>query len=261
MNEAGQIMTELYAKTFKVKDVDSGLRRTMYSLLELYYDCTDWNRFNKDLDAKDAVIILFDRTMNRLRGFSTLKTAEVAREDGTLCRAVYSGDTVVEKAYWGQKVLGVAFLKYLWLQKLQRPFQPLYWFLISKGYKTYLLMANNFETHYPRYECATPKAMKRLLNDVGNHFFPENYDEETGLIQFDSSLGQLKEGIAEVGDLKQVTHPRIKYFVDTNPKWREGVELACIAEMTFFMPVQYSLKKAWTQRIRPLLPARLHAGS
>ena len=60
------------------------------------------------------MIVLFDRTMHRLRGFSTLKNAEVNREDGTRCRAVYSGDTVVEKAYWGQKVLGVAFLKYLW---------------------------------------------------------------------------------------------------------------------------------------------------
>ena len=103
-------MSELYSKTFDVKDVDPSMRRTMYSLLELYYDCTDWERFNKDLDAKDAVIVLFDRTMHRLRGFSTLKNAEVNREDGTRCRAVYSGDTVVEKAYWGQKVLGVHFL-------------------------------------------------------------------------------------------------------------------------------------------------------
>ena len=253
-------MPELYAKTMSVSQLDTSLRRTMYSLLELYYDCTDWQRFNADLDAKDAVIVLFDKSMHRLRGFSTLKTAKIERADGTICSAVYSGDTVVEKAYWGQKVLGVAFLRYLWLQKARRPFQPLYWFLISKGYKTYLLMANNFETHYPRFEHDTPKAMKRLLDDIGTHFFPSHYCAESGLIQFESSLGQLKEGIAEVGDLKTVTHPRIKFFDDVNPKWREGVELACIAEMTFSMPLRYGLKKAWEQRIRPLLPARLHAG-
>ena len=254
-------MSELYAKTFDVQNVDPSMRRTMYSLLELYYDCTDWKRFNKDLDAKDAVIVLFDRTMHRLRGFSTLKNAEVNREDGTRCRAVYSGDTVVEQAYWGQKVLGVAFLKYLWVQKLKRPFQPLYWFLISKGYKTYLLMANNFETHFPRYECETPATMKGLMDDFGRHFFPNSYNAESGLIEFDASLGQLKEGIAEVGDLKALTHPRIKFFADKNPEWRSGVELACIAEMTFLMPLQYGLKKAWIHRIRPLLPARLYAGS
>jgi hypothetical protein len=254
-------VAELYARTLKACDVDADLRRTMYSLLELYYDCTDWKRFNEDLDAKDAVIVLFDRSMHRLRGFSTLKTAEVARADGTLCRAVYSGDTVVEKAYWGQKVLGVAFLKYLWLQKAKRPFQPLYWFLISKGYKTYLLMANNFETHYPRYEKETPEGMKRLLDDIGSHFFPDHYQADLGLIEFESSLGQLKEGIAEVGDLKAVTHPRIRFFDKVNPKWREGVELACIAEMTFMMPLRYGLKKAWEQRIRPLLPSRLPASS
>ena len=104
-------------------------------------------------------------------------------------------------------MLGVAFLKYLWLQKFKRPFQPLYWFLISKGYKTYLLMANNFETHFPRYERETPAAMKGLIDDFGTHFFPESYNAESGLIEFDASLGQLKDGIAGVGDLKVLTHP------------------------------------------------------
>ena len=47
--------------------------------------------------------------------------------------------------------------------------------------------------------------------------------------------GQLKEGIAEVGT-GALTHPRIKFFADKNPDWRSGVELACIAEMTFLMP-------------------------
>ena len=55
--KVGGGMSELYAKTFDVKKVDPSMRRTMYSLLELYYDCTDWGRFNKDLDAKDAVIV------------------------------------------------------------------------------------------------------------------------------------------------------------------------------------------------------------
>ena len=40
----------------------------------------------------------------------------------------------------------------------------------------------------------------------------------------------------KVGDLKALTHPRIKFFADKNPDWRSGVELACIAEMTFLMP-------------------------
>ena len=85
--------------------------------------------------------------------------------------------------------------------------------------------------------------MKGLMDDFGRHFFPNSYNADSGLIEFDASLGQLKEGIAEVGDLKALTHPRIKFFADKNPDWRSGVELACIAEMTFLMPLQYGLKK------------------
>ena len=58
--------------------------------------------------------------MHRPAAFD-LKNAEVNREDGTRCRAVYR-DTVVEKAYWGQKVLGG--ISTFWGQKPKRPFQP-----------------------------------------------------------------------------------------------------------------------------------------
>lgn len=46
--------------------------------------------------------------------------------------------------FWGRRSLGVAFLIYMFKKKLARPSVPLHCFLISRGYKTYLLMANNF---------------------------------------------------------------------------------------------------------------------
>ena len=34
---------------------------------------------------------------------------------------VFSGDTVVDRAFWGQRVLGKAFLRYLFIQKGNDP--------------------------------------------------------------------------------------------------------------------------------------------
>ena len=236
-------MSELYTKVVAAQSIGADLELDMYQLLSAHYACTDFHRFCEDLRAKDSVILIFDRALNRLRGFSTIKSVTVTREDGVACRAIYSGDTIIEPAYWGNTALQNAFLKYLLVEKMKRPFQPLYWFLISKGYKTYLLMANNFSTHYPRHEAETPANAQSLMNAYGEAFFGNAYSPETGLIVFDESLGQLRDGVAEITDNER-KFPRIAFFESCNPQWREGAELACLAELTLDVPFKYVAKLA-----------------
>ncbi len=243
-------MPKLYAKTVAVQTVTEGQRETMYRLMGQYYDCMDYGRFVKDLDGKDDVILLLDGKTHSIKGFSTLKSMEVS-DGGSKAYGIFSGDTVVDRAYWGQKVLGVAFLKYLFMKKTQRPFSPLYWLLISKGYKTYLLMANNFSNHYPRFEEQTPKHEQSLIDGFANMLFGQSYHQDRGVVEFEQSLGQLRPGIADVPSSAAFKNPRIAYFAQQNPDWMNGTELVCIAEMTFGMPLYYVLKRWWKLALRP----------
>ena len=135
----------------------------MFALMRLYYEAVTEEQFLHDLMQKDAVIILREKDSRCLQGFSTLVRLAV-KQDGRTLRGIFSGDTVIEKKYWGQRVLGQAFLRYLLREKLRHPFAPLYWLLISKGYKTYLLMANNFGEHFPRYEMSIPPDKKATVD-------------------------------------------------------------------------------------------------
>jgi hypothetical protein len=103
----------------------------MYEVLNKYYE-----------SEKDAVILMRDSVENRIQGFSTILDVRMKIGGKTVVGA-FSGDTIIERSYWGQGILGKAFLSYMLKQKLKNPFRTFYWFLISKGYKTYLLMANN----------------------------------------------------------------------------------------------------------------------
>ena len=174
-------MKAMFARTVAVSKIDSASRKTMYGLMQQYYECMEWDRFNKDLDDKDDVILLLDKETSSIKGFSTLKNIEVT-VSGRKAFGVFSGDTVVDRAFWGQRVLGKAFLRYLFIQKAKRPLTPFYWILISKGYKTYLLLANNFNEHYPRYESATPKSAKSLMDQFATSLFGDAYNADTGLI-------------------------------------------------------------------------------
>jgi hypothetical protein len=236
-------MRRLKARTLRLDRVTPEMRDRMFTIFERYYASVTREQFDQDLATKEAVILLLDARSEEIQGFSTLRTIEARGPAGKNCRAIFSGDTVVDEAYWGQKVLGVAFLRYMWQQKARYPREPLYWFLISKGYKTYLLMANNFKVHYPRYEVSTPPEMQALLDCFAERLFGTAYQRERGLIQFSQEMGRLKVGVAELSAAELESHPRIRFFAERTPGWREGVELACIAEMTFWMPVQYAWKR------------------
>ncbi|MEO0605514.1 MAG: hypothetical protein AAF211_29050, partial [Myxococcota bacterium] len=221
----------------------------MFVVFDAYYDDVTRERFDADLANKHDVIVLRDEA-GAIRGFSTLAKLTV-QIDGHTHHAVFSGDTVVDEAFWGTRVLGRIFLAYMFRQRLRHPFARLWWFLISKGYKTYLLMANNFPEHWPRHERPIPDARRQLLDSLANELFPAYYDAPSGLIRFPAHHGRLRKGMAATDRQLLADNPRVRFFETRNPDWAEGVELACIASMSWTMPLRYALKAALRLPLRP----------
>lgn len=252
-------MAKLKSLTIPVEALLDEHKERMFEIFQKYYANTSYETFLKDLSDKDIVFLLLDQKDQQIQGFSTLKNLKVSFEN-KIYHASFSGDTIIEKAYWGQGALGVAFLKYLLLQKLKNPFRPYYWFLISKGYKTYLLMANNFPVHYPRFEKETPRKEQDLIHSLGEVLYGSSYKKNLGLIRFDDSTQKdaLKGDVAPI-TVDLLKNDRISYFVKKNPDWIKGDELACLAEMTLMMPIRYQMKimtkglRASWQKLSPLL--------
>ena len=238
---AVRLPARLNARVEKPKHISSRDLDSMYLLMREYYCGVTENQFLTDLMEKTDVVILRDGE-GEIRGFSTLLVLDIASSYGKV-RTVFSGDTVVAKEFWGQKELGVAFLKHLFLLKLKNPLRPLYWMLISKGYKTYLLMANNFSAHYPRFERGTPAPVQKIMDDFYSRKFGRAYSSARGLVQPLSESSRLRGGVAAVTDELILKHPRVAFFARRNPRWADGVELACTAEMRLTMPITYFFKK------------------
>src|SRR5882762_5089180 len=171
-------------------------RRTLYELLERHYEHVSWTQFEADLAEKDAVIVL--RDANGLPcGFSTQKVMHVT-VDGLPVRAIFSGDTIIDPGHWGEQELGRAWCRYVGQVRAADPEIPLYWFLISKGYRTYLYLPLFFKSFYPNCEAPTPAFEQRLLDSLSATKFPNHYRRDSGLIEFPQSHGQLKPHLAEI---------------------------------------------------------------
>jgi hypothetical protein len=236
---------KLYAETLAIESLNENQVEAMFQIFSKYYNNTDKEQFLKDLYDKSRVFLLLDKATNTIQGFSTIKNIDV-EFNSKVVRGVFSGDTIIEKEYWGQGTLGVAFLKHLFWEKLKKPFDPLYWFLISKGYKTYLLMANNFSNHYPRFEKATPEMEQHLIDSFSSSLYGHYYDKEAGVISYSkvevSTKDCLREEVSPITDELINSNKRIRFFAKMNPSWQQGDELSCVAKMTFSMPILYQIK-------------------
>ena len=198
-----------------------------YALFASVYDGTNRARFVADLSDKNWVVLLRDRDDGALRGFSTILLRDITTPRGP-ARLFFSGDTVVSPLYWGDKALQLAIARLLLSLKLRQPSRPMYWFLISKGYRTYLILANTFPRSIPRASTDEDPELRAILDGVASARFPDAYDARTGIIRNDGAHEYVRSGVAPVSE-RALQNSHVRFFVDRNPHHAAGDELACLA--------------------------------
>lgn len=232
----------LRARILPVPELDAAARAQMWSLFSRYYSDAPEDAFHRDLDAKQHVIVLRG-VGGAVAGFSTLETW-VQEVEGRRVAIIYSGDTIVDERYWGQTVLQRAFFRYIVRGKVLHPFLPVYWFLISKGYKTYLLLTRNFPVHWPRHDRPTPPFETALLDALGRRKFAARWDADKGTLRHDEGTGKLKPQVAPIDAELLAKNPDARFFVERNPGHNEGDELCCLGLIDPAMWLSYVAKLA-----------------
>ncbi|MEM8594432.1 MAG: hypothetical protein AAGF06_06415 [Pseudomonadota bacterium] len=149
-------------------------------------------------------------------GFSTLNIYKFNSDNGKSRLGLFSGDTIVEKEYWGKSfALQASFVKYCLKFLIKNPFAEKYWLLISKGYKMYMLLAKKFVDYYPHPH--RNEQMKPMIKDYCETLFPGYYNESQGILYFGDNYQSLKGGVAEIDDGLKSANSRISFFDEKNP--------------------------------------------
>lgn len=233
----------LVAKVVSIDSLTPSDEKAMFSVFEKYYANINFASFTTDLHKKDDVILLLDRADKTIKGFSTIMNYTFKDEvSGKEVRGVFSGDTILDEEYWGGTTLQTAFALYMCKKKLQRPFSPYYWFLICKGYKTYLLLVKNVPDHYPRFSKETPLKVKKIMDAFASSLYPESYDAGKGLIDFKSEHDCLKNGVAPITKEMMEETPAIGFFAKANPTWNRGTELVCLGNYQLRVPIHVLIR-------------------
>lgn len=232
--------------------IDVHVIRQMYQVFSQYYENTSWDVFLHDLSKKTGAFIMRNPA-GRVVGFSTLMRCQI-NVGGRSVRGLFSGDTVIERAYWGSRALQLEFFKFVIAEKFRYPFDTIHWFLISKGYKTYLLLANNFFSFYPRHD-GNDEFLGDIVDAYCEQMFPAYYNRERRILDFGHDYAPLKGDVAEITPQMREENPAIRYFEDLNPEWRRGTELPCIGVVDWTTLFKYTLRYA----TKPVSKGKLEA--
>jgi hypothetical protein len=209
-------------ETLGAREVDE-----MFAVHARLYEQVSEGAFRADLAEKQWVLLLRDAAGGRIRGFTTILTLDV-EVHGTRLAAVFSGDTGIDPAFWGGQALARAWAQLMGELLKRQPDRRLFWFLISKGYRTYLYLPLFFHAFYPRVDTVTPPFERALITTLGRLKYPRDFNPETGVVEFAESHGHLKAALAATPPHRR-QHPHVRFFLERNPGWRRGHELVCVA--------------------------------
>ena len=199
----------------------------MYGLYARYYEGTSHALFRSDLGDKRAVIELRDG--EALHGFSTLAwfDFEVA---GERRRAIFSGDTIIDHRYWGEQTLLEAFCRFAGRLAADHPERALYWFLISKGHRTFRYLGAFARSYFPNPHAPTPSVEQACIDHLARMRFGAAYVPGSGVIRFPDAHGYLRPQWAGVREALR-GRAEVEFFLERNPGYRQGDELACLARL------------------------------
>lgn len=220
----------LRSSVVDVKELTPRDRQEMFTLMQQCFVNINLKNFSADLDRKWSVIQVHEPSGGKLVGFSTQAILQVI-VDQTPISALFSGDTVVRPSHWGDPALAHEWGQFALRLIDQQSSGKLYWFLTSKGFRTYRYLPLFFREYYPRLNEELTPGETAVIDALGKLVGGERYDPERKIIHATPDKDYVRVGISDAEPRKN-RDPHVRFFVKQNPGHVQGDELCCIAPLS-----------------------------
>lgn len=225
MSTLSRTPARLHGRTVARRLLTDADARGMYALLSSFFSGVDDGTFAQDLGEKSHVILLEDDD-GMLRGFSTLLVYDT-RTAGADATVVYSGDTIVDREWWGSPALAVSWLRAAWGLTSGARAGSVYWLLLTSGFRTYRFLPVFWREFYPRFDGSSePKA---LVDALAHERFGDRYDRTAGIVRFARPQVLVPELLGVPAG--RTDDPHVDFFLARNPGYVHGDELVCVTNI------------------------------
>jgi len=201
----------------------------MFDLMQAHYNHVTHEMFIDDLYNKQYIGLIEDE-LDNLQGFTTY-VVDPKGCSGKTFHTVFSGDTIIHKDYWGSQIMMKGWCHTNGRLVASDPSKPWYWYLMSKGHRTYMYLPLFFKSYYPSLnDSDEDQQLFKIADEVSLFLFGQDWKPHLGVIKFDKPHGELNAELAH-HSYKKIKSPHVKFFLEKNPGFAEGDELVCIAQL------------------------------
>jgi len=237
----------VHHQTLPVAELGDAQVDQMFQLMESHYDYVNRAQFEADLAWKDTAILLLDEE-GAIHGFSTIALNPKGTE-GANYDILFSGDTIIDRQYWGTQELVRGFS--LAAGERKQPGRRLLWMLLSKGHRTYAYLPLFAHRYFPAVDPERQaEELAPVLAICADQLFGAAWKPEQGIVRFEERVGQLKPELAD-GTLTRPKNKNVQFFLERNPGYAEGDELVCMTELepdNLRRTVRQAFLEAWEAR-------------
>ena len=211
----------------EVKDINDKQRQRMFELMVDSYNKVKEDNFLIDLNKKNWAGIISDED-ELVQGFTTFAINPGGSGTDSY-HVLFSGDTIIAHEYWGSQVMMKGWCRAVGSIIAADPHKKWYWYLLSKGHRTYMYLPLFFEKYYPNPDSEDDNlSLQRIAAAISPKIFGDDWKPNEGIIRFEHSQGELKpEWVSATFQKKGSKYAQ--YFLERNPHFHQGEELVCIA--------------------------------
>ena len=188
----------LKSNVIKVDEITYQNKLRMFNIMERVYYGTTFEKFTKDLANKNNILMLYDNN-NLIQGFTTIQIYD-EKFEGKPVKILYSGDTVINKEARGDIELMRAWWRFSFDIQQKYKTCDVYWFLISKGWRTYKFFPLFLKEFYPSINKTTPKNIQNFMDKISQDKFGNLY--RNGII-YPKNPDYLKSGLNDIPEHKK----------------------------------------------------------
>ncbi len=109
--------------------------------------------------------------------------------------------------------------------------EPLYWLLLSKGYRTYRFLPLFFHRYLPAVDQAASPDLEQVRRVCAKRLYGDAFDSAKSVVRATAIDNyRLHQGVAEITAVR-CRDPHIHMFLKLNPGHLSGDELCCVAPL------------------------------
>lgn len=187
-----------------------------------YYDNLKSKVFKDDTYSKDYAILL--EKNNHLVGYTLFSLYQVIFKEQSWM-IFYSGNTITDINSRSSIVLAASFFDVVKEMHKKWPGYKKCWFLLSKGFRTYKLLPQFFNTYFPADD-KTDEEIGSLLFQLAQSRFGKRYKKESGIIDMNGGADFINHALREEHN-KYKQNKEVDFFCRRNPGFIKGDELVC----------------------------------